>query len=194
MERLMDQDKIRQTISQLADKLLADSTLQPTAENPIALVGIRSRGELIAQRLAHEISLRTKHSALSTSTPIDVGALDITMYRDDLARARNGGVGGGRALTIPQGTDMNFRLDDRPVILCDDVLFTGRSIRAALDALVDFGRPRIIRLAVLIDRGRREFPIAADYTGLALAPPPLPNQKIVVHLTPTDPEDAVYLT
>jgi pyrimidine operon attenuation protein / uracil phosphoribosyltransferase len=89
---------------------------------------------------------------------------------------------------------MNFRLDDRPVILCDDVLFTGRSIRAALDALVDFGRPRIIRLAVLIDRGRREFPIAADYTGLALAPPPLPNQKIVVHLTPTDPEDAVYLT
>ena len=178
----MDQDKIRQTISELADKLLADSTLQPSSENPIALVGIRSRGELIAQRLASELQRR-----LPASPSIDVGALDITMYRDDLAR------GSQRAITIPQGTNMNFRLDDRPVILCDDVLFTGRSIRAALDALVDFGRPRIIRLAVLIDRGRREFPIAADYTGLAI-PPPDPHQKIVVHLTPTDPEDAVYLT
>jgi pyrimidine operon attenuation protein/uracil phosphoribosyltransferase len=87
---------------------------------------------------------------------------------------------------------MNFRLDDRPVILCDDVLETGRSIRAALDALVDFGRPRLIRLAVLIDRGRREFPIAADYVGLTVNAPSI-DQKIIVHLQPTDPEDAVYL-
>ena len=115
---------------------------------------------------------------------IDVGALDITMYRDDLSSRR--------AITIPQGTDMNFQLDDRPVVLVDDVLETGRSVRAALDALVDFGRPRLIRLAVLIDRGRREFPIAADYVGLHVTETAA-HQKIRVKLKPTDPEDGVYL-
>lgn len=174
---LMDADKIRETIGALADDLLADEGIK-AAGSP-ALVGIRSRGELIAQRLAAELEKRGGFGG-----HIDVGTLDITMYRDDLASRR--------AITIPQGTDMNFRLDDRPVVLCDDVLETGRSIRAALDALVDFGRPRLIRLAVLIDRGRREFPIQADYAGVIVNAPDK-EQRIIVHLQPTDSEDAVYL-
>jgi pyrimidine operon attenuation protein/uracil phosphoribosyltransferase len=180
MQRLMDADGIQETIRQIADRLVADEALRSATPQPLALVGIRSRGELIAQRLAAELAKRQTAGAL----PIDVGTLDITFYRDDLASRR--------AITVPRGTDMNFRLDDRPVILCDDVLETGRSIRAALDALVDFGRPRLIRLAVLIDRGRREFPIAADYVGLTVHAPGI-EQKIVVHLQPTDSEDAVYM-
>ena len=177
MQTLMDAAQIRKTLAGLADSLLSDPGLKMS--QPLALVGIRSRGELIAQRLAAE--LRSRNTGRGD---IDVGALDITLYRDDLTARR--------AITIPQGTDMNFRLDDRPVILCDDVLETGRSVRAALDALVDFGRPRLIRLAVLVDRGRREFPIQADYVGLTVNAPN-PEQKIIVRLQPTDPEDAVYL-
>ncbi len=176
----MDADGIQQTIRQMADRLLADEALRSASTQPLALIGIRSRGELIAQRLAAELARRQPASKM----PLDVGTLDITFYRDDLASRRT--------MTIPRGTEMNFRLDDRPVILCDDVLETGRSIRAALDALVDFGRPRLIRLAVLIDRGRREFPIAADYAGMQVNAP-RSTQKIIVHLQPTDAEDAVYL-
>jgi pyrimidine operon attenuation protein / uracil phosphoribosyltransferase len=175
MQTLMDSGQVRKTLGILAEKLLADPGVN--GEMPLALVGIRSRGELIAQRLAAELRGRGRGE-------IEVGALDITMYRDDLTARR--------AITIPQGTEMDFRLDDRPVILCDDVLETGRSVRAALDALVDFGRPRIIRLAVLVDRGRREYPIQADYVGLKVDAPNR-EQKIVVRLQPTDPEDAVYL-
>ena len=172
----MDQVRIGELIASLAEQIAADASLEPTAENPLALVGIRSRGVLLAERLAE---------ALRGKGHIDVGALDITMYRDDLTFRGS--------IAIPQGTEMNFRLDGRSLILCDDVLDTGRSVRAALDALVDFGRPRIIRLAVLIDRGRHEFPIAADYAGEAVTPPN-PSQKILVRLTPTDSEDGVYLS
>jgi pyrimidine operon attenuation protein/uracil phosphoribosyltransferase len=190
MQLLMDQEHIAQTLATLAERLLADAELHASAGNPLALVGIRSRGELLAQRLAAEM-MRQSGKRVSAGGGdgggggIDVGALDITMYRDDFS-SRGG-------ITIPRGTDMNFRLDGRAVILVDDVLQTGRSVRAALDALVDFGRPRIIRLAVLIDRGNREYPIAADYVGLPVKAPDR-DQKIVVHLRPTDAEDAVYLT
>lgn len=178
MQTLLDAGQIEQLLAALADDILADPTFH-SPEAPVALVGIRSRGELLAQRLAALMASRNKHAG-----PIDVGALDITLYRDDL---------GSRAvITIPQGTELNFGLDDRPIILVDDVLETGRSVRAALDALVDFGRPRLIRLAVLIDRGRREFPIAADYVGLHVTET-WAGQKIVVHLKPTDAEDGVYL-
>lgn len=177
MQTLMDASRVDETIRQLVDRLLADPTLRSTPDAPLALVGIRSRGELLAQRIAAQLAAR--HAG-----PLDVGALDITMYRDDLDSRR--------ALLIPQGTDMNFRLDNRPVVLIDDVMETGRTIRAALDALVDFGRPRFIRLAVLVDRRRHEFPIAADYAGLTIADAD-PRQRVIVHLTPTDPQDAVYL-
>jgi pyrimidine operon attenuation protein/uracil phosphoribosyltransferase len=187
METLLDAAQIAQLLSAMADEIAADDTFQLQSANgrapAVALVGIRSRGELLAGRLAGLLAQRSA----TPNTPIDAGALDITFYRDDL------GTGGGRhAITIPQGTDMNFRIDDRPVILVDDVLETGRSTRAALEGIVAFGRPSIIRLAVLIDRGRREFPIAADFVGLHITETTA-NQKIRVRLQPTDPEDAVFL-
>lgn len=183
MQTLLNADQIQRLVADLASEMAADPQLAQNPAGPPALVGIRSRGEILAQRLAAELSGRLG-AAGQEKSPIDLGALDITFYRDDLASRR--------AITIPQGTDMNFRLDDRPVVLVDDVLATGRSVRAALDALVDFGRPRIIRLAVLIDRGGREFPIAADFVGLQVPQTP-PHQKIIVHLEPTDPQDAVLL-
>ncbi len=185
MQTLLDGRQITQLLGAMADDIAADDTFQlqsPNPAHPVALVGIRSRGELLAYRLAELLAARSGRPRAR----IDAGALDITFYRDDLA------LGGGHAITIPQGTDMNFRLDDRPVILVDDVLETGRSARAALDGLVAFGRPSIIRLAVLIDRGRREFPIAADFVGLHVTETAR-GQKIRVRLQPTDAEDAVYL-
>ena len=113
-------------------------------------MGIRARGDLIATRL---------HEAIHRNENVDVplGSLDITLYRDDLTRIGHAPV--VRESVIP------FSIDDRIVILVDDVLFTGRTIRAAMDALVDYGRPRAIRLAVLVDRGHRELPIRADFVG-----------------------------
>ncbi len=113
-------------------------------------MGIRARGDLIATRL-HEAIQRNENVDLS------LGSLDITLYRDDLTRIGHAPV--VRASVIP------FSIDDRIVVLVDDVLFTGRTIRAAMDALVDYGRPRAIRLAVLVDRGHRELPIRADFVG-----------------------------
>jgi pyrimidine operon attenuation protein/uracil phosphoribosyltransferase len=177
MQKLMDAAKIKQTIAELAARVMADPLVKGAGREHFALVGIRNRGEVIADRLAEELAGKFNGRPA-------VGALDITMYRDDLS--------GKRAITIPRGTEMNFRLDDRVVILCDDVLETGRSVRAALDALVGLGRPRVIRLLVLIDRGRREYPIAPDFVGIK-AESPDAEEKIVVHLTPMDNEDAVYL-
>jgi pyrimidine operon attenuation protein/uracil phosphoribosyltransferase len=179
MQTLLDAAQIDQLISALADEIVAESAFFST-QAPVALVGIVSRGELLAQRLAARIVEKR-----GRGESLDVGALDISFYRDDLSSRR--------AITIPRGTDLNFGLDDRPVIVVDDVLETGRSVRAALDALVDFGRPRLIRLAVLVDRGRRELPIAADYVGLHI-PHPTADQKIVVRLMPTDSEDGVFLS
>jgi len=177
MQTLLNAAQIEATLAALAQRLLDDPSLKSVPAHDIVLVGIRSRGELIAQRLAALIR-KTRNITLSS------GALDITMYRDDLS--------GPRAITIPQGTDLPFSLDDKFVILTDDVLETGRSVRAALDALIDFGRPRLIRLLTLIDRGRREYPIAADYVGLPMDAAG-PDRKVIVHLTPTDAEDGVYL-
>jgi pyrimidine operon attenuation protein/uracil phosphoribosyltransferase len=178
MQTLLDGGQIGKLVAAMADEIAADATFDFQKDGGVALVGIRSRGEIIAQRLAAELASRTRRPA------VDVGALDITLYRDDLA-ARH-------AITIPRGTEMNFRVDDRAVILVDDVLATGRSVRAALDALVDFGRPRFIRLAVLIDRGGREYPIAADFVGLHVTQTG-PDQDIVVKLMPTDDADLVTL-
>lgn len=186
MQTLLDAGQIEQILSALAVDILADPIFHESHREAvsIALVGIRSRGELLAQRLAAKLAVQAGGGGGAQQQAIDVGALDITLYRDDLASRR--------AITIPQGTDMDFPIDDRPVILVDDVLETGRSARAALDALVDFGRPRLIRLAVLIDRGRRELPIAADYVGLHVTETGA-EQRIIVKLQPTDGEDAVYL-
>ena len=158
----------------MADEIAADPTFQLTATpqkgRPVALVGIRSRGELLAYRLAELLAARSA----TPNTKIDAGALDITFYRDDLASRH--------AITIPQGTDMNFRIDDRPVILVDDVLETGRSVPAPPSTAWSPSAARsIIRLAVLIDRGGREYPIAAGFRRLHVTETAA-DQKISVRL------------
>ena len=131
---------------------LAEQIRQHTQGTPIALVGIRSRGDEVARRVL-------KLLACDGREP-DFGILDISLYRDDFEHLREN--------PTLQGSDIPFAVDDAHVILIDDVLFTGRTIRAAMDALCDYGRPGRIELAVLIDRGHRELPIQPDYTGIVL--------------------------
>lgn len=142
----------------------------------VAIVGIQSRGVPLAARLA--IALRK-----NTGKKVDVGSLDITLYRDDLSTV------GTRP--VLKATNIPFSIDARPVILVDDVLFTGRTIRAALDELVDFGRPSRIALAVLIDRGHRELPIQADYVGKTIKT--TRADMVDVRLVEIDGKDEVVL-
>ena len=140
----------------------------------LALVGIQRRGVPLAHRIAEAIA---EHEGAT----LPVGALDITFYRDDLSLVAQ--------QPLVKGTDLPFDLNGATVVLVDDVLYTGRTIRAAMDALVDFGRPQAIRLAVLIDRGHRELPIRADHVGKNV---PTSREEIVrVHLLETDGEDGV---
>lgn len=156
-------------LDQLGRKILADL---PEGV-PLAVVGIRSRGEVLAQRLVDRLHRLGAER-------IDVGTLDITLYRDDLAER------GPQA--VLRKTDIPFDIDGRFIILMDDVLHTGRSVRAALDALVDLGRPRAIRLAVLVDRPGRELPIQADYVGVRVSQEDVP---VAVRLTESDGIDEV---
>jgi pyrimidine operon attenuation protein / uracil phosphoribosyltransferase len=144
--RLMSASEIERTLVRLAHEIVEKSN----GSNDLALVGIKRRGVPLAERLARLISGIEKH-------PVDTGVLDIQFYRDDLSTA------GIRPVVTP--SDIGFNVEGRDVILCDDVLYTGRTIRAALDALFDHGRPRRVQLAVLIDRGHRELPIEATYVG-----------------------------
>ena len=137
----------------------------------LALVGIRTRGVPIAQRIANNIFEIVNHK-------IPSGVLDITLYRDDLMRHTVG------PQPVLRRTEIPFSIDDRRILLVDDVLYTGRTIRAALDALVDFGRPRAIQLVVLVDRGHRELPIKADYVGKNLQTSI--RQSVQVRLTEVD--------
>ncbi len=176
MQTLIDSQTMQARLADLAQRILADPAVQARGVGELAIIGIRRRGEVLGARLARLIEQ-------SSGTPIDTGALDITMYRDDLS--------GARGITVPEGTDIPFALDDRVVVLVDDVLYTGRSVRAALDALVDFGRPKVIRLVVLVDRGGRELPISADYVGISV--PPSARNRIEVLLRPTDAQDVVTM-
>jgi pyrimidine operon attenuation protein/uracil phosphoribosyltransferase len=145
-------------------------------ELPPVLIGMRTRGVPLAQRIARTLA------ELSTHMP-PVGAIDISLHRDDLPL---------RSATAPlQASDLPAAIDDRIVVLVDDVLFTGRSIRAALDALIDYGRPAAIELAVLIDRGHRELPIRPDYVGKNL--PTHRDDEVLVLLEETDGRDQVLL-
>jgi pyrimidine operon attenuation protein/uracil phosphoribosyltransferase len=149
MRTQYDSDDVSRAITALADQIA--SAFSP--QKPLGIIGIRTRGEVLAQRLAALLQARG-------FSQIERGILDITLYRDDLSEI------GPKPLVRPTAVD--FDLAGKPVLLVDDVLFTGRSIRAALSALSDFGRPAVIRLLVLVDRGGRELPIQADYVGLAL--------------------------
>jgi pyrimidine operon attenuation protein/uracil phosphoribosyltransferase len=146
---LMDAGRMARTLSRIAHEILER---HPDPKR-LALVGIRSRGVPLARRLARLVG------EAAGSEPA-LGALDIALYRDDFTSLA--------AQPITKGTDILFSLDGRTVVLVDDVLFTGRTVRAALDQLIDFGRPARIELAVLVDRGHRELPIRADYVGRSL--------------------------
>ncbi|HEX6210683.1 MAG TPA: bifunctional pyr operon transcriptional regulator/uracil phosphoribosyltransferase PyrR [Methylomirabilota bacterium] len=141
----------------------------------LALVGLRTRGVTLAQRLA------TKLAAIDGAT-VPVGTLDITLYRDDLDM---------RGAPVVRGTDIPFSIKNKTVVLVDDVLYTGRTIRAALDALIDLGRPMMIQLAILIDRGHRELPIRPDFIGKNL--PTSRRESVAVRLREHDGEDRVVI-
>jgi pyrimidine operon attenuation protein/uracil phosphoribosyltransferase len=172
MALVMDADRMRRSLARIAHEILERNR----GVDPLALVGIRSRGVPIAARLAAE--LKTLAGA-----DIPSGALDITLYRDDLMHHAVG------PQPLVRRTEIPFSIDGRHILLVDDVLFTGRTIRAALDALIDFGRPSAIQLIVLIDRGHRELPIRADYVGKNV--PTSRQQNVHVRLAEIDGRDEV---
>jgi len=172
MAVLFGADDIRRAVSRIAHEIVERDRDVPA----LALVGIRARGDLLAARLAAAISQ-------NEGVEVPLGALDITLYRDDLTRI-------GYAPTVHR-TELPFKVDDRIVVLVDDVLYTGRTIRAAMDALIDYGRPRAVRLAVLVDRGHRELPIRADFVGKNV--PTQPTDDVRVHLAEDDGHDEIEL-
>ena len=174
MPVVMDADRIGRTLTRIAHEIVERNK----GVEDLALVGVRTRGVHIARRLAR--ALRE-----ITGQDIATGALDITLYRDDLMRQAVG------PQPLVRRTEIPFSIDNRKILLVDDVLYTGRTIRSALDALIDFGRPRAIQLIVLIDRGHRELPIKADYVGKNL--PTSRKQSVRVRLQEIDGEDEVLL-
>ncbi len=174
MPLVMDGDRMSRALTRIAHEILERNR----GLDEIALVGIRTRGVPLARRLA-----RALHDINGDDVP--TGALDITLYRDDLMRHAVG------PQPVVRRTEIPFSIDDRKILLVDDVLYTGRTIRAALDALIDFGRPRAIQLIVLVDRGHRELPIKADYVGKNL--PTSLKQSIQVRLQEIDGTDEVVL-
>jgi pyrimidine operon attenuation protein/uracil phosphoribosyltransferase len=170
---VMDADQIRRTIMRIAHEIVERNK----GVRSLILVGIRNRGVPLAERIAEAIN---RFEGIT----VPVGALDITMYRDDLQTIGHNPVVGM--------TEISDDITDRIVVLVDDVLFTGRTVRAALDELIDFGRPRAIQLAVLVDRGHREFPIRADFVGKNV---PTSNKETVeVLFNETDGEEVVVLS
>src|SRR5512143_1232827 len=169
---LMDAARMTRTLVRIAHEILER---HPDVKS-LALVGIRSRGVPLARRLARLI-------AQAAGAEPSVGALDISLYRDDFTSLAS--------QPITKGTDILFSIDGRTVVLVDDVLFTGRTVRAALDQLIDFGRPARIELAVLVDRGHRELPIRADYVGRSLATSR--DEQVQVWVREEDGKDEVVL-
>ncbi len=170
--RLLDADDVRRAISRIAHEILE----RDKGAEGVVLVGIADRGDDLAARLAREIRR-------IEGTDVPVGALDITFYRDDI----------GLKAEAPEvhETRIPFDISGRTVVLVDDVLFTGRTIRAAMDALMDFGRPRRIQLAVLVDRGHRELPIRADFVGKNV--PTTRDDDVRVMIVEVDGQDAVLV-
>lgn len=169
---LLDAQGIRRALSRMSHEILE----RHPSSFEIALVGIRSRGEILVQRIAR---------ILSEIEPlkVQVGALDITLYRDDLSLAQ--------ANPVVRATEIPFDVSGKRIVIVDDVLFTGRTIRAAMDALMDLGRPALIELAVLVDRGHRQLPIKADYVGKNI--PTSAKELIQVRLTEVDGIDEVAI-
>ena len=170
--RIMTADEIRRATIRLSHEIVE----KQAGTDGLLLIGIQRRGVPLARRIAAAI-------LENEGAVVPVGALDITFYRDDLSLVAQ--------QPVVKGTELPSGIDGRTVVLVDDVLYTGRTIRAAMDALVDFGRPQAIRLAVLVDRGHRELPIRADHVGKNV---PTSREELVrVHLEETDGEDGVEI-
>jgi pyrimidine operon attenuation protein/uracil phosphoribosyltransferase len=170
--KIIDEIGFSRTITRLAHEIIERNK----GAGNIAVIGIRTRGEYLAKRLADMISSIEKKE-------IKIGLLDITLYRDDLKEIQN--------QPLLRGTEISFDVNKKDIILVDDVLFTGRTVRAALDELTDLGRPASIQLAVLIDRGHRELPIRADFVGKNL--PTSLDEEVKVLMKEIDSEDSVVL-
>lgn len=169
--QVLDEAALDRALTRIAHEILERNS----GSAALTFVGLRTRGVTLAQRLAAKI-------ARIDGATIPVGTLDITLYRDDLDM---------RGAPVVRGTDIPFSIKDRTVVLVDDVLFTGRTVRAALDALIDLGRPRAIQLAVLVDRGHRELPIRPDFVGKNL--PTSRRESVAVRLREHDGEDRVVI-
>lgn len=172
IELLMDSTTLDRALSRIAHQILEKS---PNLDN-LGIVGMQTRGVYLAQRITKKINEMEK-------TTLDTGILDITLYRDDYNMTFN--------QPEVQVTDIPFDINGKTLILVDDVLYTGRTVRAALDALMDFGRPKSIQLAVLVDRGHRELPIRADYVGKKTTT--LTNQEVALKVSEIDGEDSLWL-
>ncbi len=170
--KILDADQIKRSVTRIAHEILERNG----GARSISVVGIRTRGEQLAKRIQNEI---TQIEGLE----VPLGVVDITLYRDDLSHIAE--------QPLVRGTSLPFDVDKLHIILVDDVLFTGRTVRAALDAIIDFGRPKSVQLAVLCDRGHRELPIRPDYVGKSF--PSAKNELVEVMLTEKDGEDGVYL-
>lgn len=170
--RVLDAASIDRSLTRISHEILERNK----SLRGVGLVGVQTRGVPLARRLAARLG------AIEGSAP-PVGVLDINLYRDDLSRIADH--------PILRRTEIPYELDDAVVILVDDVLFTGRTVRAALDALMDLGRPRQIQLAVLVDRGHRELPVRADFVGKNL--PTAETERVDVRLAETDGEDEVVI-
>ncbi len=170
MSILLNADQIDETVQRLADAIH-----EATGDKVLAIIGIRSRGDQVAMRICQALADKERE--------IFFGTLDISLYRDDLAHLHEN--------PKLQSSEIDFPIDGAHVILVDDVLFTGRTIRAAIDALVDYGRPAKIELATLVDRGHREMPIQPDYTGLKIET--RRTDRVTVSLEESDGNDFVQL-
>lgn len=169
---IIDSEAIRRALVRIAHEIIEKNK----GVEDVVIVGIRTRGVPLAQRIAAEINA-------IENCEMTVGMLDITLYRDDLSTLGYN--------PVVHGTDINFDLSGKHVVLVDDVLYTGRTIRAALDAVIDMGRPKTIQLAVLVDRGHKELPIRADYVGKNV--PTSQKETIEVVLNEIDGTDEVYI-
>ena len=174
MPVVMEADRIARTLIRIAHEVVERNR----GVGELALVGIRTRGVPLARRLAANLLAIVDQEVPS-------GMLDITLYRDDLMRHPVG------PQPVVRRTEIPFSIDERKILLVDDVLYTGRTVRAALDALIDFGRPQVIQLVVLVDRGHRELPIKADYVGKNL--PTSTRQSVQVRLHEIDGRDEVAI-
>lgn len=171
-KEIIDKDGVRRALTRIAHEIVEKN--QGTED--LVIIGIRSRGVPIAERLAKKISE-------FEGVDIPTGILDITLYRDDLSQVSK--------QPIIHQTEISFDITDKKVVLADDVLYTGRTVRAALDALIDLGRPKSIQLAILVDRGHRELPIRPDYVGKNL--PTSQDEVVSVNLAEIDGDDNVLL-